>query len=85
MSFNVLPKIDAFAKDGSTGEEIETVQESRKILGIADLDVAATCVRVPVPVGHSVSLLARFSRAIAPEEAGALIQDAREWSSVTIR
>ncbi len=73
MAFNVLPKIDAFAADGSTGEEVKTVNESRKILGIADLDVAATCVRVPVPVGHSVSLLARFSRAITPEEARELL------------
>jgi aspartate-semialdehyde dehydrogenase len=76
MAFNVLPKIDAFAEDGSTGEEIKTVNESRKILGIADLDVAATCVRVPVPVGHSVSLLARFSRPIAPEEGRALLAEA---------
>jgi aspartate-semialdehyde dehydrogenase len=76
MAFNVLPKIDAFADDGSTGEEIKTIQESRKILGIPDLDVAATCVRVPVPVGHSVSLLARFSRAIAPEEARELLSGA---------
>ncbi len=73
MAFNVLPKIDSFAEDGSTGEEIKTVNESRKILGIPDLDVAATCVRVPVPVGHSVSLLARFSRAITPEEARSLL------------
>jgi aspartate-semialdehyde dehydrogenase len=73
MAFNVLPKIDAFADDGSTGEEIKTVQESRKILGIPDLDVAATCVRVPVPVGHSVSMLARFSRAITPEDARELL------------
>ncbi|MDQ4109394.1 MAG: aspartate-semialdehyde dehydrogenase [Actinomycetota bacterium] len=76
MAFNVLPKIDAFADDGSTGEEIKTVQESRKILGISDLEVAATCVRVPVPVGHSVSLLARFSRAITPEEARELLSEA---------
>jgi aspartate-semialdehyde dehydrogenase len=76
MAFNVLPKIDAFADDGSTGEEIKTVQESRKILGMPDLDVAATCVRVPVPVGHSVSLLARFSRAITPEEARGLLSEA---------
>ena len=76
MAFNVLPKIDAFAADGSTGEEVKTVQESRKILGIADLDVAATCVRVPVPVGHSVSLLARFSRAITPVEARELLSQA---------
>jgi aspartate-semialdehyde dehydrogenase len=76
MAFNVLPKIDAFAEDGSTGEEIKTVQESRKILGIADLDVAATCVRVPVPVGHSVSLLARFSRGITPGEGRELLSSA---------
>jgi aspartate-semialdehyde dehydrogenase len=76
MAFNVLPKIAGFADDGSTGEEVKTVQESRKILGITDLDVAATCVRVPVSVGHSVSLLARFSRAIAPEEARALLSQA---------
>jgi aspartate-semialdehyde dehydrogenase len=76
MAFNVLPKVDAFAEDGSTGEEVKTIQESRKILGLDDLDVAATCVRVPVPVGHSVSLLARFSRAITPEEARALLRDA---------
>src|SRR5918996_2916433 len=76
MAFNVLPKIDAFADDGSPGEEIKTVNESRKILAIPDLDVAATCVRVPVPVGHSVSLLARFSRAITPEEARELLSEA---------
>jgi aspartate-semialdehyde dehydrogenase len=76
MAFNVLPKIDSFTDDGSTAEEIKTVQESRKILGIPDLDVAATCVRVPVPVGHSVSLLARFSRAITPEEARELLSEA---------
>jgi aspartate-semialdehyde dehydrogenase len=76
MAFNVLPKIDRFEDDGSTGEETKTIQESRKILGIPDLDVAATCVRVPVPVGHSVSVLARFSRAIAPDEARELVADA---------
>jgi aspartate-semialdehyde dehydrogenase len=73
MAFNVLPKIDVFTDDGSTGEEIKTVQESRKILGIPDLDVAATCVRVPVPVGHSVSMLARFSRAVTREDARELL------------
>jgi aspartate-semialdehyde dehydrogenase len=76
IAFNVLPKIDAFADDGSTGEEVKTVEESRKILGIADLDVAATCVRVAVPVGHSVSLLARFSRPITAEEARNLLAEA---------
>jgi aspartate-semialdehyde dehydrogenase len=73
MAFNVLAKIDAFDEDGSTGEETKTVQESRKILGLPDLDVAATCVRVPVPVGHSVAVLARFGRAIDPDEARELL------------
>jgi aspartate-semialdehyde dehydrogenase len=73
MAFNVLPKIDVFEDDGSTGEETKTIQESRKILGLPDLDVAAMCVRVPVPVGHSVSVFARFSRAIGPEEARDLV------------
>jgi aspartate-semialdehyde dehydrogenase len=76
MAFNVLPKIDRVADDGSTGEEIKTARESRKIMGLEDLDIAATCVRVPVPVGHSVSLHARFSRPIAPEEARALLAEA---------
>jgi aspartate-semialdehyde dehydrogenase len=76
IAFNVLPKIDAFAEDGSTGEEIKTVRESRKILGLADLEVAATCVRVPVPVGHSVALSARFDRPISPDDARQLLRDA---------
>jgi aspartate-semialdehyde dehydrogenase len=73
MAFNVLPKIDSLDEDGSTGEETKTVQESRKILGLPDLDVAATCVRVPVPVGHSVSVFARFGRAIDPDQARELL------------
>src|SRR5919106_2064366 len=73
MAFNVLPKIDDVGDDGSTGEERKTVQESRKILGLADLDVVATCVRVPVPVGHSVSVFARFARPFDAEEARELL------------
>jgi aspartate-semialdehyde dehydrogenase len=76
IAFNVLPKIDAFAEDGSTGEEVKTVQESRKILGLPQLDVAATCVRVPVPVGHSVAVLATFERAIGPDEAREILREA---------
>jgi aspartate-semialdehyde dehydrogenase len=76
IAFNVLPKIDGFAEDGSTGEEVKTVQESRKILGLPQLDVAATCVRVPVPVGHSVAVLATFERPIAPDEARAILREA---------
>ena len=66
MAFNVLPKIDAFADDGSTRGRSSTVQESRKILGIENLDVAATWYASPCRSSHSVSLLARFSGAIRP-------------------
>jgi aspartate-semialdehyde dehydrogenase len=73
MAFNVLPKIDDVGDDGTTGEERKTAQESRKILGLPELDVAATCVRVPVPVGHSVSVFARFGREIGADEARQLL------------
>lgn len=69
IAFNVLPRIDAFDEEGWTGEETKTMRESRKILGLPDLDVAATCVRVPVVVGHAVAVLAEFARPISPEEA----------------
>jgi aspartate-semialdehyde dehydrogenase len=69
IAFNVLPRIDAFDEEGWTGEETKTMRESRKILGLPDLDVVATCVRVPVMVGHAVAVLAEFARPISPEEA----------------
>ncbi len=76
IAFNVLPRIDGVGEDGSTGEEVKTSDESRKILRISDLEVSATCVRVPVPVGHSVSLHARFARPIDPDQARELLGDA---------
>ena len=76
IAFNILPKIDRFDGHGSTAEEVKTVEESRKILALEDLDVAATCVRVPVPVGHSVSLHARFSTPIDPDDARTLLSQA---------
>lgn len=76
IAFNVLPKIDDLTDDGSTGEERKTIQESRRILGLPELEVVATCVRVPVAVGHSVSVLARFDRTIEPEEAREVLASA---------
>ena len=69
IAYNVVAKIADFDEGGFTGEELKMMAEPRKILGIPDLDVAATAVRVPVPVGHAVSIHARFSRPFAPEEA----------------
>jgi aspartate-semialdehyde dehydrogenase len=70
IAYNVLAKIDVFdPESGSTFEEIKVVREGRRILSIPELDFSATCVRVPVPVGHSVSLHAGFGRPISVGEA----------------
>ncbi len=59
---SVVPQIDVMHEDGWTGEEAKIHAELRKILGLADLDVAATAVRVPVHTGHSVALHFRTAR-----------------------
>ena len=56
IAFNLLPHIDSFLDNGYTKEEIKMVEETRKILGLPDLKVTATCVRVPVKMGHAVSV-----------------------------
>ncbi len=70
IAYNVVAKIDVFdPESGFTFEEIKMRREARRILAMPDLDVTATCVRVPVPVGHSVCVHATFDRPISPEEA----------------
>ena len=56
IAFNLLPHIDSFLDNGYTKEEMKMVEETRKILGLPDLKVTATCVRVPVKMGHEVSV-----------------------------
>lgn len=69
IAYNVVPKIGDFEPGGYTGEEAKMMAEPRKILGLPDLECVATSVRVPVPVGHGVSIFARFERPIGVEEA----------------
>jgi aspartate-semialdehyde dehydrogenase len=78
IAFNVLPLAGNLVDDGSgeTDEEQKLRHESRKILGLPDLAVAGTCVRVPVFTGHSLSIHAEFGRAISPDEARKLLADA---------
>jgi aspartate-semialdehyde dehydrogenase len=76
IAYNVVAKIGEFEPDGFTSEEAKMMAEPRKILGIPDLRVVATSVRVPVVVGHAVSILAEFSRPISVEEARAAIDEA---------
>jgi aspartate-semialdehyde dehydrogenase len=73
IAFNVLPHAGAFDGD-ETVEETKFRNESRKILGIADLAVSVTCVRVPVYTGHSLALNATFEQPISPARALELLQ-----------
>ena len=77
IAYNVVAKIDVFDEDtGFTFEEIKMQREARRILSMPELDVTATCVRVPVPVGHSVSVHATFERPISPDEAREVLSTA---------
>ena len=59
IAFNLIPHIDAFGADGYTKEELKMTNETKKILD-EDIDVTATCVRVPVRTGHSESINIEF-------------------------
>jgi aspartate-semialdehyde dehydrogenase len=78
IAFNVLPLAGSIVDDGSfeTDEEQKLRNESRKILGIPDLLVSGTCVRVPVFTGHSLSINAEFSRPLSVQRAADLLRDA---------
>lgn len=68
IAFNVLPHIDVFEEDGSTREEVKVVRESRKIMGLPNLRIVATAVRVPVMNGHSESVNIELARPATPED-----------------
>ena len=78
IAFNVLPLAGAIVDDGSfeTDEEQKLRHESRKILGIPELLVSGTCVRVPVFTGHSLSINAEFTRPLSVARALELLADA---------
>jgi aspartate-semialdehyde dehydrogenase len=56
IAFNAIPQIDVFEDNGYTFEEMKMINETKKIMHLPELKVAATCVRIPVPVGHSESV-----------------------------
>jgi aspartate-semialdehyde dehydrogenase len=85
IAFNCIPHVDVFMEDGYTREEWKMMAETKKILD-PKIKVTATCVRVPVFVGHSEAVNVEFEKPITPEEArqalraapGCLVIDKRE-------
>jgi len=74
IAFNCIPHIDKFMDDGSTKEEWKMVVETKKILD-PDIAVHATCVRVPVFIGHGEAVNVEFERPISVNEARAALRD----------
>jgi aspartate-semialdehyde dehydrogenase len=75
IAFNVIPHIDVFMDDGSTKEEWKMAVETRKILD-PDIAVTATCVRVPVFVGHAEAVNIEFERPLSEDRARAVLREA---------
>jgi aspartate-semialdehyde dehydrogenase len=75
IAFNVIPHIDVFLDDGSTKEEWKMVVETKKILG-SSIKLTATCVRVPVFVGHSEAVNVEFENELSAEEAQEILREA---------
>ena len=75
IAFNVIPHIDKFLDDGSTKEEWKMVVETKKILD-PKIKVTATCVRVPVFVGHSEAINVELEKELSAEEAQRLLREA---------
>jgi aspartate-semialdehyde dehydrogenase len=75
IAFNVIPHIDSFLDDGSTKEEWKMVVETKKILD-PSIKVTATCVRVPVFVGHSEAINIEFEDEMSADQAREILREA---------
>ncbi len=75
IAFNVIPQIDVFMEDGSTKEEWKMAEETKQILD-PKIAVVATCVRVPVFIGHSEAVNVEFEKAISAEQAREILRNA---------
>ncbi|MBL6770239.1 MAG: aspartate-semialdehyde dehydrogenase [Rhizobiales bacterium] len=75
IAFNVIPHIDVFMDDGYTKEEWKMLSETKKIVD-KSIKLTATCVRVPVFVGHSEAVNIEFEKSISPEKARSILRKA---------
>ncbi|WP_433749881.1 aspartate-semialdehyde dehydrogenase [Falsibacillus pallidus] len=87
IAFNAIPQIDKFEENGYTYEEMKMINETKKIMHMPDLKVAATCVRLPVETGHSESVYIEVEKegvsaadikALMAEAPGVVLQDSPE-------
>jgi aspartate-semialdehyde dehydrogenase len=86
---NVIPQIADFDAHGNAGEEMKTIRESAKILGLPDLRVNSTCVRVPVSVGHALAVTCRFRELVKVKDAmhvlkkapGVVLRQGRDYAT----
>jgi aspartate-semialdehyde dehydrogenase len=77
IAFNVIPQIDKFQENGYTFEEMKMINETKKIMHLPELQVSATCVRLPVAVGHSESVYFEIeAEGVSASDIKALLQDA---------
>jgi aspartate-semialdehyde dehydrogenase len=76
LALNVIPWAGSLKEEGYTSEELKVRNESRKILGISDLKVSATCVRVPVLTTHSLAVHAVFEREVSRKDAQDVLANA---------
>jgi aspartate-semialdehyde dehydrogenase len=84
IAFNCIPHIDVFMDDGATKEEWKMVVETKKILD-ANIAVHATCVRVPVFIGHGEAVNVEFERPVTAGEARALLRESPGIEVVDVR
>jgi len=76
LALNVIPWAGSLRPDGWSSEEMKIRNETRKILGAHDLRISATCVRVPVVVGHSLALHLRFDAEVEADQARKMLSEA---------
>ncbi len=76
IAFNLLPEVDLFLDNGYTKEEWKMVEETRKIMHAEEMAISATCVRVPVFVGHSEAIHIEFSEPMSAETARRILAEA---------
>jgi aspartate-semialdehyde dehydrogenase len=76
IAFNCIPQVDSFLPDGFTKEEKKMIDETRKILGMPELKITATCVRVPTLISHAESVNVEFTEPIQPEDARQMFREA---------